>query len=121
MTTQREKATRFHDLHHAGSPLVLVNAWDVVSALVIAQFMPAVATSSGAVAAVRGYEDGQQLPLNHVLELVRHLCQAVPVPVSVDFEAGYGDSPDQAADSVRALIDAGAVGINLEDSLTAGE
>lgn len=121
MATQREKAERFTALHHARPPLVLLNAWDVVSAQAVAQTMPAVATSSWAVAAARGYDDGQQLPLESTLDLVRRICRAVSVPVSVDFEAGYGDTPEQAADSVRALIDAGAVGINLEDGLVAGE
>jgi 2-methylisocitrate lyase-like PEP mutase family enzyme len=119
MPTQHEKAEQFRALHYADAPLVLINAWDVASARAVAQTMPAVATSSWAVALAHGYDDGQQLPLASVLELAGRICRAVTVPVSVDFEAGYGDTPEQAAESARALRDAGAIGINLEDGLAA--
>lgn len=119
--TQRQYAETFRGLHRKGKPVVLFNAWDVASAKVIAQKFPAIATSSAAVAASLGYTDGQKTPLAAVLNLVERITATVAVPLTVDFEAGYGDTPEAAAESVTALLGAGAIGINLEDSLLAGE
>jgi 2-methylisocitrate lyase-like PEP mutase family enzyme len=119
--TQRQYAETFRGLHQKGKPIVLFNAWDVASAKVIAQKFPAIATSSAAVAASLGYTDGQKTPRAAVLNLVARITETVSVPLTVDFEAGYGDTPEAAAESVAALLEAGAIGINLEDSLLAGE
>jgi 2-methylisocitrate lyase-like PEP mutase family enzyme len=120
-TQQRERAEQFRRLHEADAPLLLFNAWDVVSARVIAHSSPAIATSSFAVAASLGYEDGEQVPLATVLAFVERLTAAVPLPVSVDFEGGYGDDAKTVGQTVAALVRTGAVGINLEDGLRAGE
>ncbi len=119
--TQRQYAETFHGLHQRGNPVVLFNAWDAASAKTIAQQFPAIATSSAAVAASLGYTDGEQTPLAAVLNLVTRITATVAVPLTVDFEAGYGDTPEAAAESVTALLQAGAIGINLEDGLRAGE
>lgn len=119
--TQRQYAETFHGLHQRGAPIVLFNAWDVASAKVIAQSFPAIATSSAAVAATLGYGDGERTPLDAVLSLVTRITASVAVPVTVDFEAGYGDTPEEAAEAVAALLRAGAIGINLEDGLFAGQ
>jgi 2-methylisocitrate lyase-like PEP mutase family enzyme len=119
--TQRQYAETFRGLHQKGNPVVLFNAWDVASAKVIAQKFPAIATSSAAVAASLGYTDGQKTPLAAVLNLVERITATVSVPLTVDFEAGYGDTPEEAAESVAALLRAGAIGINLEDGLLAGQ
>jgi 2-methylisocitrate lyase-like PEP mutase family enzyme len=118
---QAVRADAFRELHSRPEPLVLLNAWDVNSARMVAAAFPAVATSSGAVAATLGYEDGQQVPLDLVCLFVRRMVRAIEAPLSVDFEAGYGDSPAEAADSVRQLLEAGAIGINVEDGLVGGE
>src|SRR5690348_15022184 len=101
--TQRQYAETFRGLHQRGAPVVLFNAWDVASAKTIAQAFPAIATSSAAVAASLGYADGERTPLDAVLGLATRITAAVSVPLTVDFEAGYGDTPAAAAESVAAL------------------
>lgn len=95
---------------------MLPNAWDAGSARLFEQRgFEAVATTSGGVAWSLGYQDGEQLPLAEVLAAVARITRACSVPVTVDFEGGYGATPQAVAASVRTVIDAGAVGINLED------
>ena len=108
-------AETFRALHHGSTPLVLPNAWDPVSARVIAAAgYPAIATSSGAVARVLGYDDGQLTPPAEMFEAVARIARAVDVPVTADLEAGYGLT---AKEFVERLLETGAVGCNLEDSL----
>ncbi|MEY9594273.1 2-methylisocitrate lyase-like PEP mutase family enzyme [Bradyrhizobium yuanmingense] len=118
--TQQQHAETFHALHRTGDPLVLFNAWDAATAKAIAKTSPAIATSSGAVAAALGYADGENVPLDLVTGLVSRITTAVSVPVSIDLEAGYGDSADSAAASAARILQAGAVGINIEDGLCGG-
>ena len=120
-TTQQQHAETFHALHRRGDPLVLFNAWDAATAKAIAKTSPAIATSSGAVAAALGYADGENVPLDLVTGLVSRITAAVSVPVSIDLEAGYGDSADAAAASAVRILQAGAVGINIEDGLSEGK
>ena len=116
---QQQYAETFHGLHRTGDPLVLFNAWDVATAEAIAKGSPAVATSSAAVASALGYADGEDVPLDTVTGLVARMTAAVSVPVSIDLEAGYGDTPDAAAESVTKILKAGAIGINIEDGSSA--
>ncbi|WP_405060741.1 isocitrate lyase/phosphoenolpyruvate mutase family protein [Kribbella sp. NBC_01505] len=111
-------AAAFRARHHAGPPLVLPNAWDPVSAQIIAAGgAPAIATSSGAMARVLGYDDGQLTPPAEMLSAVARMVRAVDVPVTADMEAGYGLSAKEFAER---LLETGAVGCNLEDSLDGG-
>jgi 2-methylisocitrate lyase-like PEP mutase family enzyme len=119
--TQQQYAETFHDLHKKSDPLVLFNAWDVATAKAIAKTSPAVATSSGAVASALGYADGENAPFDMVAGLVSRMTATVSVPVSVDLEAGYGDTPDAAAKSAIQILKAGAIGINIEDGLSRGK
>jgi 2-methylisocitrate lyase-like PEP mutase family enzyme len=119
-TTQHQYAETFHGLHRTRDPLVLFNAWDAATAEAIAKTSPAVATSSAAVASALGYADGENVPLDMVAGLVSRMTAAVSVPVSIDLEAGYGDTPDAAAESVTEILRAGAIGINIEDGLFGG-
>jgi len=118
---QQQHAETFHGLHRNGDPLVLFNVWDVATALAVAKSSPAVATSSGAVASALGYADGENAPLDVVAGLVSRMTAAVSVPVSIDLEAGYGDTPEAAANSAARILKAGAVGINIEDGLSGGK
>jgi 2-methylisocitrate lyase-like PEP mutase family enzyme len=94
--------------------LVLPNAWDAASARVVeAAGFPAIATTSAGVALALGYEDHQKAPMNEMLDAARRMIQSVSVPVTVDFEAGYGLSPSEIAER---LIEAGAAGLNFEDT-----
>ncbi len=106
----------FSALHQNGL-LILPNAWDALSARVVAEAgAQAIATSSAAVAWAHGYADGERLPTATLLSAVREIVGAVRVPVSVDLEAGYHNSEAEGiAPLIGAILDAGAVGINLED------
>jgi 2-methylisocitrate lyase-like PEP mutase family enzyme len=113
---QARKAEQLRKLHRGPRILILANAWDVISARIVEDAgFPAVATTSAGVAAVLGYPDGQRVPQREVLEFVARIARAVSVPVTADMESGYGTSPADMAEMARALVDAGAVGLNLED------
>jgi 2-methylisocitrate lyase-like PEP mutase family enzyme len=108
----------FKDLHHQPKPLLLGNAWDIQSAQILQKAgFPAVATSSAALARSAGYEDGEKIPFKELLFTVEKLIIALSVPLSVDLEKGYSPDIFKVIDNVSALVDAGAVGINIEDSV----
>ena len=115
MTDLAAKARTLLDLHSAPEILVLANAWDVVSARVVADVpgVRAIATASHSIASTFGYDDGENIPLDLHLDMVRRIAAAVDLPVTMDFEAGYGD----AGATARRAIEAGAVGGNLEDQV----
>lgn len=114
MQTAQEKAAALRALHVPGDPIVLPNAWDAESArMVVAAGFPVVATSSFATAVILGYQDGEQAPVDDVLAAAAWIARSVEVPVTVDFERGYGLEP---AELVERLVATGAVGVNLEDS-----
>ena len=111
-----ELARRFHDLHQEGS-FVLPNAWDAASAAVIAAAgAPAIATSSSGMSWSLGVPDGENLSRDETVAAVARISRVVNVPVSADVESGYGPSPADVAATIDAVIDAGAVGVNLEDT-----
>jgi 2-methylisocitrate lyase-like PEP mutase family enzyme len=110
-----DRARALLDLHTAPEILVLANVWDVVSAQVVAATdgVRALATASHSIAATFGFEDGENIPLNLHLDMVGLIVAAVDLPVSMDFEAGYGDPGETA----RRAIEIGVVGGNLEDEM----
>jgi 2-methylisocitrate lyase-like PEP mutase family enzyme len=118
---RREQAARLRALHAGPALLVLPNAWDRLSARLFEDAgFAAIATTSSGVAAALGAPDGQQISREQFLAATRAIVGAVRCPVTVDMEAGYGASIDDILQTVRALIDLGAVGINIEDSSVAG-
>ena len=120
--SQAEKARRFADLHVPGSPLVLYNIWDSGGAKAIVDAgAKAVATGSWSVAAAQGYPDGQAIPLDLHLQIVSRIAATVEVPVTMDFEGGYAESPDAVAANIARVIATGAIGINFEDQIVGGE
>ncbi|TDI68266.1 MAG: isocitrate lyase/phosphoenolpyruvate mutase family protein [Alphaproteobacteria bacterium] len=121
MTTQAEKAERFAALHRRPGILVLPNAYDAASAAIFADAgFKAIATTSGGCAFSLGFRDGEHITRDAMAAIVARICAAVDLPVSADMEAGYGATPEAVADTVRATIAAGAVGINIEDSTKTG-
>lgn len=115
---QKEQAEKFRQLHHQSSPLVLPNVWDAASARIFAQAgFSALATTSSGVAAALGYSDGQHISRDLMIEALARITRVVECPVTADIEAGYGDSIAEVLQTVKAAIAAGAVGINIEDSL----
>jgi 2-methylisocitrate lyase-like PEP mutase family enzyme len=113
---QAEKAEQFRNLHHGPRLLFLPNAWDVASARILEEAgHAAIATTSAGIAYSLGYPDGQNISRDEMLSMVNRIAQAVRVPVTADLEAGYGTTPKAIAETVEAAIEAGAIGMNLED------
>lgn len=113
---QVRQAEIFASLHRPGDPLLLPNAWDVASAVLIARAgAKAIATTSAGVAWSLGVPDAADLGADRAAAVIERITAAVPVPVSADIEAGYGPDLDAVTATVTAVIQAGAVGVNLED------
>jgi len=113
---QAEKAERFRMLHGGPRILALPNAWDVASARILEEDgFPAIATSSAAIAFSLGYPDGQRISRDEMLEVVARIASAVHVPVTADMESGYGSTVKDIVETAKAVIAAGAIGMNLED------
>lgn len=116
-TTPWARAVAFAKLHVPGDPIVLPNAWDPITARVIeGAGAKAIATSSAAVSWAMGRRDGNQLNRHEAIQAAARVAAATTLPVSADIETGYGRDEADLAVTVRALLDAGIVGINLEDS-----
>ena len=118
MTTRlAEKARRFRDLHGAGKPFVMPNAWDIASArLLAARGFPAIATTSAGINWANGLPDGPGAAPRDVT-LARHgaIARAVDLPVNGDLENGYGDTPEEVAACIRLAIEEGFAGAGIED------
>lgn len=120
MPARPQDAAAFHALHQ--DFLILPNAWDAASAkLVELAGAQAIATSSAAVAWAHGHADGHHLPIEKLTRTVAEIARITALPITTDAEGGYADDPAAVGDNVAALIDAGAVGINLEDGRDAHE
>jgi 2-methylisocitrate lyase-like PEP mutase family enzyme len=122
MTTQEKRANDFKNLHIKGDPLILVNIWDGGSAQALQTTgAKAIGTSSWSVAAAHGYEDGEKIPFDLVLANLNRILACVDLPVTIDLEGGYGQSPQEVQKTVTKVIEAGAVGINFEDQIVGHE
>jgi len=114
--TQRDKALRFRALHQAAGAFVIANPWDAGSARILAGLgFPALATSSGAMANTLGRRDGA-VTREEALEHARAIVDATDLPVSADLERGFGDAPEDAAQTIRLAALAGLVGGSIEDA-----
>jgi len=116
--TQSQKATRLLELHHAANPVVLINAWDAASARIVEQAgFPAIATTSAGVANALGYADGQHVPWAEMARSIQRIAQMVKVPVTADIESGFSGDLQHLEWTIEQVIETGAVGVNLEDSV----
>ena len=116
-TTQIQKAEKFLALHHEPKLLVLPNIWDPLGARLLEGLgYPAVATASAAVAYSLGYDDGQKIKFDAMLDVIERIASSVAVPMTADIERGYAEHPQEIAENIRQVMHAGAVGINFEDS-----
>jgi len=114
---QSIKAESLRTMHQSPPIMVLPNAWDAASARLFEKAgARAIATTSAGVAFSLGHPDGQSIPRDLMLEAVARIAKAVRIPVTADMEAGYGSSPQEMAETTLRMIQAGAVGLNLEDS-----
>jgi 2-methylisocitrate lyase-like PEP mutase family enzyme len=110
------KALQFAALHRGPNILVLPNAWDAASARIFeAAGFSAIATTSAGIAFSLGRPDGQRIGRYQMLAVVKRIAHLVSIPVTADMEAGYGGTPEAVADTAHAVLEAGAVGMNLED------
>jgi 2-methylisocitrate lyase-like PEP mutase family enzyme len=115
-TAQPERAKRFLDLHRGPRILLLANAWDAASARLFAEEgLPAIATTSAGVAFSLGFPDGERAPFPEMVAAIERIARAVRIPVTADIESGFGETPNEVGENVRAVLQAGAVGVNLED------
>jgi methylisocitrate lyase len=116
MSTQQERAAQFHQLHVKGEPLILFNIWDAGSAQAVARAgAKAIATGSWSVAAANGVADGEALAREVAIANAARIVSAVALPVTIDFEAGYGKTAADVGESIARLLDTGAIGVNIED------
>lgn len=114
MSSQFQK---FQSLH-TGSLFVLPNAWDARSAQLLEESkFRAVGTSSAAVATALGYDDGEVMPLQDYLFVIRRILESIKIPLTVDIEMGYGKTTEEICKNILKLADLGVVGINIEDSI----
>ncbi len=119
MTSTAAKAAALSALHIAGDPLIVVNVWDAMTARIVARTpsVKALATASHSVAYSLGVEDGEGMTVDMALGAAGRIAASTELPVSVDFERGYADDAAGVRDNVARLIEAGAAGLNIEDSL----
>lgn len=116
MRSQKDKANDFRELHHGNKILILPNAWDVASARVFEnEGFPAVATSSAGLMVSLGYPDGEAIDRDEFVSAIRRIGRVLSVPLSVDIVAGFGKTTKEVLTTVRAVLKAGGVGINIED------
>lgn len=115
---QSVKEETFRRLHQPNSTFVLPNAWDAISAKMFQEAgFKAIGTTSAGIAASLGYKDGESLPLETMIAAIERITKTVDVPVSADIEAGYGKSVKEVVQTVERVVEAGAIGINLEDGI----
>src|SRR5689334_20206107 len=116
MSANPEAAKTFHGLHAGPDILLLPNAWDAGSARLMESLgAKAVATTSAGVAWTHGYPDGDALPVRLLVSTVATIARAIRVPLTVDMEGGYTDDPAAVEETIAKVVEAGAVGINIED------
>jgi 2-methylisocitrate lyase-like PEP mutase family enzyme len=116
------KAEAFRRMHDRSRILVLPNAWDAASARIFEDAgFSAVATTSAGVSYTAGYPDGEAIPREDMVTILRWIARAVAVPVTADIESGFGSNAREVGETVRMVIEAGAVGINLEDTIHGAE
>lgn len=118
MSNSTEKANKFRALHNQASPLILYNIWDGGSAKAVESAgAKALATGSAPVALSKGMADGQQIPLDAVLQNIQQIVNATDLPVSLDFEGGYTTDNNELKDNVTRVLETGVVGFNFEDQI----
>ncbi len=111
------KKMNFKELHYAEHPLLLCNVWDVASAKTAEKLnFHAIATSSSAIAATFGYEDGEEMSFDELKFIVERISASINLPLSVDMETGYSTDDQAVVNHIKQLADLGVAGVNIEDS-----
>lgn len=119
--TLQTRAAQLRQWHREPPMLLVANAWDAASARIFEQLgFRVIATTSSGVAAAYGYPDGEQISQSQMIEAIQRIAHAVECPVTADIETGYSDTIEGKLATIQQVVDAGAVGINIEDSLRHG-
>ncbi len=115
--------SEFAALHQPGAPLILFNIWDAGSAQAVAKAgAKAIATGSAGLAGAKGFDDGEAMPFGALVEAARQIAGVISgLPLTVDMESGFAGDLETLAKNAAMLVDAGAIGCNLEDRLIGGE
>lgn len=117
--TPKEKAAALLALHHGDTPLILPNIWNPIGARVLeAHGHPAVATASAALSNSLGYADGERISRSTLVDCLARIAACVDVPLTADIETGFGECIGELEETLSLVLDAGVVGINLEDGMT---
>ncbi len=115
---ENQREMKFKELHNQEKPLLIGNVWDVQSAKVAEKLnFKAMGTSSSAIAALLGYNDGEEMEFSELEYFVKRIVLNTDLPLSVDLESGYGRKPKEIVNNMKRLWDLGVVGINIEDSI----
>jgi 2-methylisocitrate lyase-like PEP mutase family enzyme len=118
MTSQQVHAAAFHALHIKGDPVILFNIWDAASAQAVAKAgAKALATGSRSVAGAYGFDDGEQIPMDLLLDNARRIVGSTTLPVTLDFEGAYARDPDTVAAHTLGALGTGVIGFNFEDQI----
>ncbi|MCP4323579.1 MAG: isocitrate lyase/phosphoenolpyruvate mutase family protein [Psychromonas sp.] len=121
ITLQKEKAKELLALHSADKALMLPNIWSPLGARILEdKGFSAVATASAAISASLGYKDGEKIKFTTLMDIVTRIANSVSIPTTVDIESGYSTTDDELIDVITQVLDAGVVGINIEDSFDGG-
>ena len=116
-----KKIVNFRNLHSKQEPILICNVWDASSAQVAEKIgYTAIGTSSGAIASMLGYSDGEEISYDELHYVVQRITNSTSLPLSVDLEAGYSRKPSEVYKHIEKLVDLGVVGVNIEDSLVDG-
>jgi len=108
----------FKSLHEQSAPLYIGNVWDVSSAMMLEnKNYKALGTSSAAIATSLGYEDGEEMSFDELVQVVKTITAKTSLPLTVDLEGGYSRDPEEVSKNIMRLNELGAVGVNLEDSV----
>ncbi len=117
-----DKYSTFKNLNNHGSSLLLGNVWNAQSALLFEKLgFKAIGTSSAAIATSLGYEDGEKMPFEDLVRIVRNIQSKINIPLTVDIESGYSRNTSEIINNIVSLQKLGVVGINIEDSITNDE
>jgi len=116
--SQKKNAELFLSLHKSDKMLLLPNIWDPIGARILEdKGFPSVATASAAISASLGYKDGEKIKFTTHLEIIKRIASSIGIPVTADIESGYASDLSELKENINLLIDTGAVGINIEDSV----
>jgi len=116
--SQKNKAQLFLSLHKNDAMLLLPNIWDPIGARILeSKGFPAAATASAAISASLGYKDGEKIKFSTHLEIIKRISNSVEIPITADIESGYASDISTLEENINLLINTGAVGLNLEDSV----